>query len=187
MAGNLHMDLLGFYPSLKGSHGQIRLRLQQQLLDQLCVWIESQMPDKVQRVRVSPSGPGRFRIVATLSNPLYHWFGQLFLHVLGERGIEIHIERKTASPGKPFQGRLSTTMFGRAAIVKIIDSINEGLKAGNVIGVESELFGHTRVTLDPFPLLQKYLPAGMGDHLTLVQWQATYNAFFVDFNWHHAD
>ena len=181
------MDLLGYYPALKGSHGQIHVRLRQEVLDQLSALIESQAPNHVRGIRITPSGPNRFRIFAELSNPLFQWFGHIFLHILRKSGIEIQIDHTTAVPGNPFQGRLVTTAMGKAVVVRIAESINQGLQAGNLIGVESELLGETRVTLDPFPLLRKYLPAGMGDHLRLVQWQTTHDAFLVEFNWQHAD
>jgi hypothetical protein len=163
------MDLLGYYPDLKGSFGRIRVRLRQEMLDQLCALLKAQVPNRVHYIRVNPSGKNRFRIFAELSNPFFHWFGQLFLHVLGESGIQIQIDQTTAVPGNPFQGRLVTTMIGQSVVTSVVDSINQELKAGNVIRVESELFGETRLSLDPFPILRKYLPAGIGDHLTVVR------------------
>jgi hypothetical protein len=179
--------LLDYYPALKGSHGQIHVRVRQAVLDQVCALIETQAPHQVHRIRITPSGQNRFRIFAELSNPVFNWLGHIFLHILRESGVEIQIDQTTASPGTPFQGSLATSMMGKAVIRKIIETINQGLQAGDLIGVKSELLGKTHVTLDPFPLLRKYLPAGMAGHLRLVQWQTTDDTFLVDVNWQHAE
>jgi hypothetical protein len=180
------MDILALYPHLKGSHGQVRVQLRQQMLDKLCAAVASELPRQVKRVRIAPSGTNRFRIFAELSSDLFTWFGQLFLNVLGENGLEIQIDQTTSVPGTPFQGRLMTTLVGQGVVSRIVSLINGQLGAGDVLRVSSELFGETRVTLDPFPLLRKYAPAGVGGHLTLVQWQTTQDSFFIDFNWWHA-
>src|SRR5438105_10370847 len=113
------MDFLALYPHLKGSYGQIRVQLQQRMLDQLCAVIESGLPGQVRRIRIIPSGTNRFRLFAELSNDLFSWFGKLFLNVPGEQGLEIQIQQTTAVPGTPFQGKLTTTMVGQG-IVSII-------------------------------------------------------------------
>jgi hypothetical protein len=183
----LSMDLLGYYPALKGSHGQIHVCVRQAVLDQVCAIIQAQAPDQVHRIRMSPSGQNRFRLFAELSSPVFHWLGHLFLHSLRESGIEIQIDHTTAVPGNPFQGQLSTTAMGKAVVKKIVEIINQGLQAGDLIVVKSELLGVTHLTLDPFPLLRKYLPTDMADHVRQVQWQTTHDAFLFEVNWHHAD
>jgi hypothetical protein len=180
------MDLLGYYPALKGSLGQVRLRLPKTLIAQLCVLIEPHIASQVRWLRIVPSGTNRFTVFADLANPWHQWFGELFLQVLGESGIEIRIDQLTATPDSWFQGSLVTSFLGQSVVARVVSSINEGLQAGTVLTVASELFGQTRLTLDPFPLLRKYLSAEMAKHVTLVQWQTTHDAFFVDFNWHHA-
>jgi hypothetical protein len=182
---NSIMDLLSYYPELHGSHGRVRLRLGKAVLDRICTLVEAQAPTQVHSIHVIPAGNNRFRLVSTLSNRFVNWIGHFFLHTLRESGIEIHIIQITAVPGNPFEGTLATSMIGKEAVSKIIDSINQGLEAGEVLRVKSELFGETHITLDPFPVLRKYLPAGMGNHCDLVQWETEHDSVVLSIRWNH--
>src|SRR5581483_3687219 len=128
------------------------------------------------------------------SNALLHWVGSLGLRVLRDDGIDIQIEQEVASLDRPaLHGSLDTTVIGRSlAIPKLVRAINDGLGAGDVLHVrESTWLGWTgvrvAVTLHPFPFLRRFPPAGIGHHLTRVQWQTTDDAFVLDLTWHHAD
>jgi hypothetical protein len=178
------MDFLALYPQLKGSHGQVRVRLNQRMLDRLCEVVKASLPPQVKGIRIIPSGTNRFRIFAELSNELLSWFGQFFLTVLGDKGLEIQLDRTTAVPGVPFLGRLTTSVVGQSVIARLVDLINDQLGA-QVMQVNYEFLGETRITLDPFALLHRFAPAGVERHVPLVQWQITTDSFFVDFNWLH--
>jgi hypothetical protein len=179
------MDFFSYYPGLRGSYGRVRVCLRQEVLDQICTLVVAQAPNRVHSIHVVPTGSNRFRIVATLSNSFFNWIGHLFFHVLRENGVEIDLNQITAVPGNPFEGTLVTSMIGKEAVSKIIDSINQGLEAGEVLHVKSEFFGETHITLDPFPLLRKYLPAGMGDHCDLVQWETEHDSVIISIRWNH--
>lgn len=121
------MDLANYYPHLEGSHGKVRLQLGQGFLGQLCALLKTQASGHLDDIRIEPSGQNRFRIRAELSNRYYHGVGSLALRVLREQGIEIQIERHTASPKDPsLHGWMDTTVIGRSlAIPKLVQAINE--------------------------------------------------------------
>jgi hypothetical protein len=187
------MDLLACYPRLKGSHGQVRLMLRQGLLDQVCALLTARFHDRVRDIRITPSGTNRFRIQAALSNRFYQWAGSIGLRVLREQGIEIRIDQPSASPEAPtIDGSMDTTAMGKSvAVPAILQAINDGLGAGEAIRLrESRWLGWTRfrvlVSLHPFLLLRKLLPAGIGNHITHVRWQTTRDAFVIDLTWQHS-
>ena len=186
------MNLLDHYPALEGSHGTIRLVLDQSLLDRLCTLVTSRFKNRVHSLRITPTGENRFRIQAELSNAFYQFFGSLGLYALRQDGIEIQINYPTTSGKNPtIEGSMDTTVFGKdLAIPRLVQAINEGLGAGEVVEVmESEWIGWTQfrvfVRVQPFRLLRKLLPAGIGDHITRVSWQTTVDAFYFDFTWQH--
>lgn len=186
------VNLLDQYHALEGSHGTIRLVLDQSLLDRLCSLVTDRFKGRVHNLRITPTGENRFRIQAELSNWFYQFFGSLGLYALRQDGIEIQINYPTASGKNPtIEGSMDTTVFGRdLAIPRLVEAINEGLGAGEVVEVmDSEWVGWTQfrvfVSVQPFRLLRKYLPAAIGDHITRVRWQTTETAFYFDFTWEH--
>jgi hypothetical protein len=187
------MNLLGYYPHLEGSEGKVRVRLDQAMLDQLCGLIRNRFKDRIEGLRITPIGDNRFRIQAELSNWFLQLAGSIGLRSLREDGIEVQILFPSASRKNPtIEGSMDTTVLGRDfAIPKLIEAINEGLGAGEAIEVtESEWLGgltlRVFVSVHPFRLLRKFLPAGIGHHVTRVKWQASEDAFLFDFTWHHS-
>ncbi len=210
-------DFLDCYRGLKGSYGQVRLQLRQKLLGELCAMLKSQLGDGIEDIGISSSGTNRFRIGAKLSNSLYQSFGQSFLNILSENGIEIKITQSTAVPTKPWEGTLETGMVGKGVLFQIVSSINkwindtikkdkggvvsrlddddddeEDVEPGRmrqrvvVVQVIASPFSETRILFDPFPVLRTFLPAGMADHIKLIQWQTTADSSYIDFNWQHS-
>lgn len=187
------MSLLGLYPHLEGSEGKVHVRLDQAMLDQLCDLVRNRIKDQVEGLRITPLGDSRFRIQAKLSNSFLQRLGSIALRSLQEDGIEFQILFPSASRKNPtIDGSMDTTFIARDfAIPKLIEVINEALGAGEAIEVtESEWVGgltlRVYVSVHPFRILRKYLPAGIGRHVTRVKWQASEDAFLFDFTWHHS-
>jgi hypothetical protein len=189
IAGILH----GYYPSLEGSDGKICVRLDQKILDQLCAILSDKFKDRVKSVRITPIGDNRFRLQGELTNSFLQFIGSLGMYTLRESGIEIQIVYPSASRKNPtIEGSMDTTIFGRDfAIPKLVEAINDGLGAGKVVEViESEWIGFTQfrvfVQVHPFRLLHKFLPVGIGHHITRVKWHVSEDAFIFNFTWHHS-
>ncbi len=187
------MTLLNYYPHLEGSHGKMRLTMDQALLDKFCALLKNQFKDRMHDLRITPVGENRFRIQAELSNWFYQFFGAVGLRVLRGEGIVIQILYPTASRKEPtIEGSMDTTLFGKdLAIPSLVAAINEGLGVREAFEVtETKWLGWTQfrvyVAVHPFRLLRKFLPAEIGRHITRVKWQATENAFYFDFTWEHS-
>jgi hypothetical protein len=180
-------DHLEFYSSLGGSSGQVSVSLSKAFLEKICALLESQFMGALEQLLVAPCGNDRFRIWARLPNIVATWFGSSFLNILSDEGIEIEIEQPCAYPNKPLQGSLVTTLFGKTIIPQLVKFINLGLGAGKPLTMSSELLRPTtHITLDPFPLLRKFLPFGMGVHITRVEFRASHGSIDFTFDWHHS-
>lgn len=163
------------------------MHLSKAFLEKLCALLKSQLKNDLEDILIAPCGESRFRIRAKLPSTFATWFGAGFLNILSDDGVEIEIEQSYAVPKKPFQGSLVTGWFGATIIPQLEKSINQGLGAGKVLKMRSEVFRTTtNITLDPFPLLKKYLPLGMGDHVTRVEWTTSHEALIFKFDWHHS-
>lgn len=186
------MNFLDLYSQLQGSSGQASVRISVRLLDQLCRYIESLAPERVYKIRIEPQSDNRFRIRAQLSNAVHQWLGSLFLRVLSEEGIDIQIEQGRGTHAAPnLRGWMDTTVVGKSvAVPRLVDVINEGLDAGKVFTVrDTEWLGWTDfriyLTMDPFLLLRRYLPAALVNHVGELRWQSSKDAFVVDVRWQY--
>ena len=186
------MDLLSLYPHLEGSHGKIRVRLSPPFLERVCSVLMARMHGRVRHLHILPSGENRFRIKAELSNRFYHHVGSLMLRVFREQGIEVHISQATASRASPtIDGWMDASMIGsKLAVPAMVATLNDVLGAGETFEIKkAKWLGWTSfrvfVAIHPLRLLEAYLPADIGHHVTDVRCHATSEAFLLDLHWRH--
>ena len=186
------MDFLDLYTHLGGSHGEVRLKMKQALIDQISNLLKKQLSGVLDDFRVTANGQNRFRINAELSNRLYQFVGAVGLRVLREDGVEIKITDPSATKNEPtIDGWMDTTVFGKSlALPKVIAAINDALGVENAVEiVETNWLGWANyrvfLSIRPFRLLRKFIPAGIGRHFDRVRWRTTGDAFCFDFSWRH--
>ncbi len=179
------MNLLALYPDLVGSTGAFRLQLDQPFLEALCDLLRPLLPSSVSDIRISASGTNRFRMNAKLSSQALNVVGKPFLNILAGNGLEVNITRPVVARGALLEGRLETTLVGKQVVDYIIKALNQAL-GNEVVRSSSGWFsGGVELTLDPFPILKRFLPGGIGNDISQLQWQTTAEAFFIDLVWIH--
>jgi hypothetical protein len=165
----------------------VRIYLSKRFLENLCAVLKSQFKGELNELLIAPSGTNQFRVRARMPNSFASWLGSGFLKILSEEGVEIEIEQPQANSQKPFKGSLVTGFLGKTIIPQLVKAINQGFGVGKVLKMSSEVFKTTtNITLDPIPLFQKFLPLGIGDHITSVEWTASYESIVFTFNWQHS-
>lgn len=187
------MDLLRYYPYLEGSHGRIRLRISQALLDRGSDWLKERARGQVSDLRIVPMGENRCRLKVQLSNRLLHHVGSLALRVLREEGMELHIHQPSATLSlSTLDGSIDTNIVGRDyGLPMLVTAVNEALGVEHAMEIRtSKWLGWTRYrvffALHPFRILRKLLPAGIGRHVTEVHWATATDAMLLDFHWRHS-
>lgn len=205
---NRFMHPAAAYRDLQGSRGQVHLQLPQPILTDLCRLFEHQdlaYAGKVRKVRVTPDKKkraNRFRIHVEFAEGLFQSVGKLFLHALGDDGIEIQIDQSCATPADPrVLASLETGMLGnKLAVPTVVNEINSALQA-EVLKVESQgtwfsWSSHRAVLiLDPFllfkrlidmiPALGNWLPLRIVDHLSYIELKTSEGCLLVDLTWQH--